>query len=147
MWFESTQLIGEYPEKLPLRSRARESRKEAVLLAVVQLREFALGEGPAPSNVVVYTNAQLVDVFGNVHRVLQDKLFTDECLLGVTRKDWETAGIELNFFGRTATTRGEFAQRSTDSRVAPQRLIWTVTWRTGRRLAVLNSHASFTNRA
>ena len=142
MWFESTRLVGDQPIKLPLRSRWGSLRSPRFIRAVYGLREFALGRGHAPADVILYTGAEIIDVYGNVTKAAADVPFTTQSLLGILGDGLEAEGIQINFFWRTAVTRYEFVNREKSSRDAGERLIWTVTWRTGRKFAVLNSHAS-----
>ena len=145
MWFESTRLVGDQPTELPLRSRWAGLRSARFIRVVYGLREFALGRGHAPADVMLYTGAEIINVYGNVTKAATDVPFTTQSLLGILGDGLETDGIQINFFWRTAVTRYEFVNREEVRGDSEQRIIWTVTWRIGRKIAVLNSHASFTH--
>lgn len=143
MWFESTRLVAEQPTNLPLRSRLGGLRSARFIRAVYGLREFALGRGNAPADVMLYTGAEIIDVYGNVTKAAADVPFTTQSLLGILGDGLEAEGIQINFFWRTAVTRYEFVNRERTTGSLEERIVWTVTWRIGRKFAVLNSHASF----
>ena len=143
MWIESTRLVATQPANLPLRSRKTLRGSTRFIRAIYGLRGFALGQSAAPANVIVYAGAELIDVAGHIQKIPTDLAFSDESLLGVSGSDWKTDGIQVDFFWRTAVTRYEFVKQQKSSEIPDERIIWTVTWRIGRKFAVLNSHASF----
>lgn len=145
MWIESTRLVTAESVGLPLRSRLGAPGATRFIRTLYGLREFALGRRTAPADVIVFAGAELIDVYGNVRKIPTDTAFRNETLLGVSGDDWETDGIQVDFFWRTAVTRCEFVKQQETSGASDARIIWTVTWRIGRKFAVLNSHASFIN--
>ena len=155
MWVGSTELVEGLPQDLPQRNSAPSRKGQSLTLALYQLCDFALGQAPAPDNVLLCTRAQLIDVGGGVTWCVADKRPTDEDFLGQIGQGWQHQGSQLDFFGDTAITRTELVRQLSGSGREPQRIIWTITWRQGRRRGLLtshpwevvNSHASFVAQA
>ena len=139
MWFESTPLVADYPVQPLRRGRWHEWKRETLIRATFQLREFALGLAPAPLKLEIDPYAKFIDVHGRMHWKIRGATIPHESVLGVTGTYWQSTRTELNFFGNTAITRTELEDRSGDS---IRHIIWSVTWRGGRAWTVLSSHAS-----